>query len=360
MKRLFYLIFIFILFNCTNKKDTIEYHQNLDLIWEIKNINWNATSLTVNKGSIYGHKISDSIFKLDFKTGKVIWEKYLKGTYSNESPKIQKEKIFFSGAENIKAFNKNGELLWSEITNSKTIGLTINDNLIFNTRTNEGLFANSIKSGKEVWSIKPKYQMLSMSNPSMMDSLLILGNFDYKENIGSHLTCINIENQEIKWEIENKGYLNGESIIEKKNLITNSDSAYQKGFTTKLDLITGKTLWKTDTNPIISYKSKVYNHKVFVPSYKNGIVCINNETGKILWKLNQNFCPNTELVFHKNVLFFGTVNRKLIGINEKGETVFKSDFEYGIGNPFIYENNIYINDGKGRLFRIKNTVANTI
>lgn len=359
MKRLFYLFFIFILFNCTNEKDKIEYHQNLDLVWDFENVNWNATSLNLSEGNIYGHTINDSIFKLDFKSGKVIWKKYLRGTYSNEIPKAQKEKIFFSGAENIIALNKNGKLLWSEITNTKTIGLTLNDSILFNTRTDEGLFANSIKSGKEVWNIKPKYQMLSMSNPSITDSLLILGNFDYKENIGSHLTCINIDKRTIKWEIENNGYLNGDSTIENNNLIINSDSSYQKGFTTKIDLLTGKTLWRTNTNPVIFYKSKIFNNKIFVPSYKNGIVCINDQTGEILWKLNKEFYPDTELVFHKNVLFFGTIKRELIGINEKGEIVFKSNFEYGIGNPFIYENDLYINDGKGKLFKIKNTVANT-
>ena len=154
MKR-FFFIFIFILFNCTNEKNKIEYHQNLDLIWDIENVNWNGTSLIMSEGNIYGHTLSDSIFKLDFKSGKIIWKKYLRGTYSNEIPKVQKEKIFFSGAENLIALNKNGKLLWSENTNTKTVGLTLNDSIILNTRTSEGLFANSIKSGKEVWNIKP-------------------------------------------------------------------------------------------------------------------------------------------------------------------------------------------------------------
>ena len=191
-----------------------------------------------------------------------------------------------------------------------------------------------------------------MSNPSITDSLLVLGNFDNEENIGSHLTCINIDKRTIKWEIENNGYLNGESIIENNYLIINSDSAYQKGFTAKIDLLTGRTLWKTNTNPVIFYKSKFFNNKIHVPSYKNGIVCINNQTGEILWKLNKEFYPDTELVFHKNVLFFGTIKRELIGINEKGEIVFKSNFEYGIGNHFFYENDLYINDGKGKMFKI--------
>jgi len=360
MKRLLYVIFIFTFLNCSNKKDKINYHQNIDFVWESKDVNWNTSSLILDKGFVYGHTMNDSIFKLNISNGTIIWKKYSRGTYSNLTPKIYKDIILVGGTDKLKAFDKDGKLLWSKITNTKTIGLTLNDSILFNTRTGEGLFANNIKSGKEVWNIKPKYQMLSMSNPSITDSLLILGNFDYKENIGSHLTCININKRTIKWEIENDGYLNGKSIIENNNLIVNSDSAYQKGFTKKIDLLTGKTLWKTNTNPVVFYKPKPFNNIIFVPSYENGIVCVNNQTGKILWKLNKEFYPDTELVFHKNVLFFGTIKRELIGINKKGEIVFKSNFEYGIGNPFIYKNDVYINDGKGRLFKIKNTVANNV
>jgi outer membrane protein assembly factor BamB len=358
MKRLLYIVSIFILFNCTNNKDKIKYHQNLDLVWESKDVNWNTSSLILDNDFIYGHTINDSIFKLNISNGRIIWKKYSRGTYASLTPQVYKDIILVGGADKLKAFDKNGKLLWSQTTNTKTIGLTLNDSLLFNTRTNEGLFANNIKSGREEWSIKPKYQMLSMSNPSITDSLLVLGNFDYKENIGSHLTCINIDKRTIKWEIENNGYLNGESIIENNNLIINSDSVYQKGLTSKIDLLTGKTLWKTNTNPIIFYKPKSFNNKIFVPSYENGIVCINDQTGKILWKLNKEFYPDTELVIHKKVLFFGTIKRELIGINENGEIVFKSNFEYGIGNPFIYNDEIYVNDGNGKLFRVKNTVAN--
>src|SRR5690606_25904689 len=148
----------------------------------------------------------------------------------------------------------------------------------------------------------------------IMDSLLVLGNFDYKENIGSNLTCINIDIQKIKWEIENKGYLNSPAIIESTNVIFNSDSVYQKGFTYKVALLTGKILWKAKTNPDLFYKSLINKNKVFVPSYKNGIVCLNEKTGQILWKLNKEYYPNTELILHKNILFFGTINRKFIGI----------------------------------------------
>src|SRR5690606_37382021 len=125
------------------------------------------------------------------------WKRYSRGSYSNLTPVIFNNKIFVGGADKLKAFDKKGNLLWSKSTNTKTIGLTFKDSIVFNTRTNEGLFANHILNGKELWSIKPNYQMLSMSNPSIIDSLLIIGDFDYKKNIGNHLTCINIDKQMI-------------------------------------------------------------------------------------------------------------------------------------------------------------------
>jgi outer membrane protein assembly factor BamB len=302
--------------------------------------------------------MNDSIFKLDFNNGKVIWKNYLRGTYSNHSPKFKNDNVIFSGAESIISLNLDGKKLWEEQTYQKTKGLVIKDSILFNTRTNEGIFANSINTGKEYWNIKPDYQMLSMSNPLLIDSLLILGNFDYKENIGKHLTCINIDNQKIKWQIENKGYLNGESIIQNNHLIVNSDSAYKKGFTYKIDLLTGKKLWETMTNPVIFYKSQTIDNKILVPSYESGIVCMNDQTGQIQWKMNKEFYPSTELVFHNNTLYFGTTNRVFVGVNLNGEIIFKSSFNYGIGNPFIHNNAVYVNDGNGKLFRVKDTVAN--
>lgn len=356
MKRIYIIFFISTLFSCDDK---INYHQNLELVWRTENVNWNASSLILNNGEIYGHTISDSIFKINFKTGKLIWKRYSRGSYESLTPKIYNNIIYIGGADKLKAFNKNGKLIWSVNTNTKTAGLLINDTTILNTRTDEGLFANNLKSGKEFWHIKPSYQMLSMSIPTAKDSLLILGNFDYKENIGSHLTCINLNNQKIKWQIANGNYLNSPPIVDENYVFFSCDSSYKKGYTYKADLLTGKVLWKTATNPVIFYKSLIDENQVYIASYENGVVCLNKKAGQKLWKLKKELYPDTEFIFHKGVLYFGTVNRKFIGVNKEGKIVFETNFEYGIGNPFVYNDNIYVNDGNGNMFKIKHTAANS-
>lgn len=358
MRIIYSLVFLFIILNC---KEKTEYHQNLDFVWKNKDVNWNTSSLKLDSDFIYGHTMNDSIFKLKISNGKILWKRYSRGSYATLSPEIYNGKIYIGGADKLKSFNNEGDLLWSETTNTKTKGLVINDSIILNTRTSKGLFANHLKSGKELWSIEPDYQMLSTSKPSLKDSLLIIGNFNYKESIGSHLTCVNLKKKNFEWEITNKGYLNSQAIIEDSSVLFNSDSAYLKGFTYKADLMTGKILWKIKTNPEVFLKPLLNNHKLYINSYENGILCIDTKNGKIIWNTkNKNLDAGTDFIFYKGILYFGTQDRKFLGINGKGEIVFKSEFEYGIGHPFIYKGNIYVTDANGRLFKIKNTIANNV
>lgn len=69
-------------------------------------MNWNASSLIVNENFIYGHTVSDSIFKLDISNGRTIWKRYSKGTYSNLTPIISENTILVGGADELKAFDE--------------------------------------------------------------------------------------------------------------------------------------------------------------------------------------------------------------------------------------------------------------
>lgn len=351
LKAIIILFFFFSLISCQKK---IKYHQGLNLVWENDSINWNVSSLMINDGYIYGNSLNDKIFKIRFSDGEIIWERFSQGSYQNLSPLIHENQIFVGGSHEMKSFDLNGKTIWSINTGQKTTGLIIKDSIIFNTRRNKGLFANSILNGNELWSIKPDYQMLSSSEPSLKDSLLIIGNFDYRKNKGDHLMCINIIDKSNKWQIENNGYLNGQAVFSDQNIIYNSDSIYFKGYTQKVDLMTGEILWKTKTNPELSYNPVIKSDLIFVPSYDNGIICLNSETGEPRWKLNKEFYPDTNLIVYNNILYFGTTSREFIGLNFEGKVVFKSKFFYGIGNPFIYKNKLYVADGKNRLFKKTN------
>lgn len=335
--------------SCRNNK--VEYHQNLELVWENQLLEWNASSLVFDDGFIYGHTLNDSIFKLNFVDGEIVWMKYSQGAYSSLGPLVHDNRIFFGGAKTLKSYDKEGRLIWSVLTNKKTTGLSIKDSVIYNVRRGEGLFANDIYSGKELWNLKPNYQMLTASGPTIKDSLLIIGNFDYKEGEGNHLTCISINDKSVKWQLKNNGYFNNSAVIQDNYVIINSDSAYVKGYTYKVDLQSGNVLWRTETNPVLFYQSKIMAENVFVPSYDDGIYCLNMEDGEVMWKLTDEYYPDSELLLYDDILYFGTTSREFVGVNSLGKIIFTSKFEYGIGNPFVYNQEVYVNDGKGRLFK---------
>ena len=357
LNKVFYCLLFFLFFNCEEEKT---YHQNLELVWESKNVNWNALSLKVDDTFIYGHTNQDSVFKLDIKDGRVLWKRYSRGSYASLTPVIQDDLVIFGGSNGLKAFTKDGTLHWSENTGTKTVGLLLKDSIVFNVRTSEGLFANKVQTGEEVWHIKPDYQMLTPSNPILMDSLILLGDFDYRMDIGDHLACININQQKVVWQTPKSMYMHGESTVHKNTLIIHTDSVYKKGVTSKINPINGDIIWETQTNPVLFHQSKVLKNKIFVPSYRHGIVCLDEKNGNILWKLDKETYPNTDVLIHNDILYFGTIKNQLIGMNEYGDIVLQSDFYYGIGHPFVYQNTVHIPDGRGNLFRLKTPTTSVI
>ena len=86
---------------------------------------------------------------------------------------------------------------------------------------------------KTIKNNKPLAEALSLTQPTREASLRRDPSVSQFWNSNRNL----LENAWVEWEIENKGYLNGKSIIENKNLIINSDSAYQTGFSAKIDLL---------------------------------------------------------------------------------------------------------------------------
>ncbi|MGX7666755.1 outer membrane protein assembly factor BamB family protein [Flavobacterium pedocola] len=348
MRKLLLLLFLSLL-ACDKKT---EYHKGLELVWENKKINWSTNSLVEKDNFIYGHSMDDSIFKLNIANGKVAWKRYSAGNYTKLQPLVFNNKIYFGGSETLKAFDLQGNLIWEDVTDTKTNNLIVFDSVVFNSRSGVGLFANDLETGKLIWKIQPAEQLLSTTKPNIKDNLLIISNLDDSKN-GNDISCIDINHNKLKWEILNSNYLYSEALLEDNYVYINSDSSYAKGFTHKIELSTGKQLWKTATNPEIFFKPLLYKNRLFINSYNNGITCIDTTTGKAVWSLkNKSYVADTEFLLYKNIIFFGTQNRQLIGISTDGKIIFKTDFEYGIGNPFVYKDKVYINDGNGRLFRI--------
>jgi outer membrane protein assembly factor BamB len=333
------------------------YGQGFKSVWGQKEINYNASSIIEDKGFIYGLTLDDKLFKIELNTGKIIWTRPALPNYASQKPLIIDDNIFIGGRDSLFAYDLNGNLKWKQVTGQK-IGHTLlaYDSLLIGSVRSKGLYAFEQSTGKPSWSIEPPYQMLSSSDPILIDSLLIVGDFDYKENIGTSLYCINANSRMIHWSYPTSKYLTSEAEVKANTIFINLDSSYANGYTQGLNLKNGELRWSTKTYPDIHYKPFLIKDKLFISSYRYGLLCLNPETGKVIWTLNLNKeYPDTKIILHKEKIIFGTNGRTLYKVSLTGKILNKIAFEYGLGDPFIYENTLFVNTGGGEMYKeIKN------
>lgn len=339
----------------TEKKD---YHTGLKKLWQNDEISWNSTSLTLNKGFIYGTTLDKHIFKIDLETGQVIWESEASTSYHGQEPLISEKGIVFNGgSDGLTAYDSKGNIIWS-IKVGKKIGHSIieYDSLIIASLTGKGLFAFSKRNGTKVWGNEPEYQMLSTSEPAINDSIIILGDFDYSNGSSGYTKAINANNGQIVWQVKEEFGMTGEAIFHQNNVIVCYDSAYKKGSITVFDMSNGSKVWETASNPDAHYKPLLLNNYLIVPSYERGLDCYDIDTGKLNWSLNnEELSPTTDLIEFKDNIYFGAQHRMLLGVDSMGNLSFESSFKYGIGNLFIYKDELHVANGLNSLFKVDNS-----
>jgi len=352
------IIFIeFLLSACSNPKQERNYHAGLTKVWKNKDLNWNATSLTVNDALLFGTILDNTIFKVDILNGNTIWESKGSTSYSGQKPLIANDKIFLGGSNVLNSYDMSGNLQWS-IKTDKKIGHTIihNNSLVFGSLTNKGLQAYDKTNGELKWEQEPNYQMLSSSKPAIRDSLLVIGDFDYSlDKNFSNTKLINANNGEILWARKNEKYLTGEAVFNNEITYICFDSAYVEGKVSALDLKTGSTIWEVNSNPQIHIRPLITHNSILIPSYKRGLDCLDLVTGKLNWTLDdEDLVPGTKFIEFNGLVFYGSQLRKFVGVSLEGKIQIQSDFEYGIGTPLIFENSLYVPDGNENLFKLEN------
>ncbi|MBC5993299.1 outer membrane protein assembly factor BamB family protein [Pontibacter cellulosilyticus] len=356
-----FLLLILTLTSCKSEEKK-NYGEGFKKIWTQTDLDWNATSLIIKGNKIYGLTLNEKLFKADLLTGKVIWIKPALPNYEGQKPLIIGEEIYIGGRDSIFAYDTLGNLKWKQKTGQK-IGHTLipYKSQLIGSVNSRGLFAFEQSSGNRVWSIVPQYQMLSSSDPILVDSMLVVGDFDYKDNEGSSLYCINVETRKTKWNFPTPNYLTSEAEVSNSKVFINLDSSYANGFTKAIDLKSGNMIWERQTYPNTHLKPYYIDGKLFIASYKYGLLCLNPKNGDIIWSVNlQKDYPSTRILLFNGEIVFGTYDRTFYSVSMEGKVTEKTEFEYGLGEPFIFRDNLYISTGGSEMYtRIKANAQTT-
>ncbi len=140
-----------------------------------------------------------------------------------------------------------------------------------------------------------------------------------------------------------------------------------------IDLSTGQQKWKFDTKGNIQAKAVLFEDKVFFES-ANVFYALNVKTGKEVWRFNPEIEPEifdyqgveypykldpfdnqrSAPTLHEGVIYVGTTNGKLYGLDQKGGRIvleLSSDNNSPIrSSPLIAGSRLYFGDWSGKVY----------
>jgi outer membrane protein assembly factor BamB len=255
------------------------------------------------------------IFKIDFKTGKVLWKKLNRNPF-NSQIKIYKDKVYAADLSNtLICFSlKNGKQLWkfnSEntfIKSDQRISIAVKDNIVFFNNSIGDITALDANNGVLIWQTPTQNTLIYENAFSLKTSDIVISdeNLIFSNN-KNELYSISIKNGVINWK-QNISSNVRPVIIE--NFIF---SVSTEGYLYVIDKITGNIVKITDL--FVFFKKKSRN-KIFPVGF----------------------------VIGKKELFLTTSNGRLLTVDfRSGKTVsIKKIDNYRISRPYIFKDKILI------------------
>jgi outer membrane protein assembly factor BamB len=139
-------------------------------------------------------------------------------------------------------------------------------------------------------------------------------------------------------------------------LVVCTDRHYQGGQVKLLDYATGKEIWRTALKCEALLRPLVQDRQVIVATYDEQVVCLSTGTGKIAWSTQLEPAEEvaTQFCRFQQGLYFGTTARNLYCLDRQtGKLLFKESFNYGLADPLVANNKLYIPTGGNELWCLK-------
>lgn len=234
------------------------------------------------KDSIYIGSLSGDFFSLEARTGKIQWKYQTDNSiYGSanwvEIPGNQAQWILVGSYDNrIHCIDAaSGKLNWSFETDNYINGAPATDgqNVVFGG-CDENLYIVSVLDGTEkgrVWS-----GSYIPASAALLDNRAYLGHYDNK------LVCIDIIENKIVWEYEDKEnggpFFSSPAVGPAQVLIGSRD-----GHLHCVDRETGQKIWTFRTRDEIDSSPVIAGHKVIIGSIDGRLYIVDLETGKEIW-----------------------------------------------------------------------------
>jgi len=274
--------------------------KNGNLIWQVEADDWIRSSPIVNDNNINFATISGRLYNVNHK-GKVEWEKKISSHAIYADLVGNGEELLITDSNlNLYCFNNEGEKIWEKSILSS-----------FTDKEGQRIFSDQLSGGTF-------YQ----SKPTAAGGDLFFG------TPSGFLYSVNADTGEENWKFEMGGAISVGAALADGKVYAGQQGGER--FFYCLDAVTGELVWKqTVPGGWVWGSATVDDGMVYVPTVNGYAVCLDGETGHIVWMYPTAKSVPAEPAIDGDLVYFGSWSRSLYAFDKKtGEIVWKAS---GIG-----------------------------
>lgn len=337
----------------SNYEPLDDNRQHVQLLWRDTSFNWVTSSLLAKDSLLYFGRFDDGFHavtldegkpKLSFKTG---YDTYY-------PPIVSGGRIYFSSFDlNVYCLDSLGGLLWKRATAGRVKNELLEQNgVLYMSVRNDGLWAVKARTGETIWHLPQPALSLSTNQPLLRTGKLYVGLWGLSDS----LLAVNCKTGQIDWATSYPAYASSDPVASPAGLIICNDKFYQGGQVKLLDYASGREIWSTALKCEALFRPLVQGNQVVVATYDAQVVGLNRKTGQVLWatKLQPNENVATQFCLFRQDIYFGTNTRNLYCLeSQTGKFVFREPFNYGISDPLVAKEKLYIPTGGSELWSLK-------
>lgn len=299
-------------------------------LWQMKADAQVQSSPAVAEGIVYASTIRGTLYAMDAKTGKLIWEKSVakdevQRAWMYYSPTVDNGVVYQaystgSGGAMMALDARTGEELWNAplaggwIVESTPV---VQDGKVYVGADGGWLIALDASNGKEIWRQRPAGGWMH-SMPSISEGRLYMG---YQ---GGLLVALDASTGKELWRYKSSdsSYIHGGATGSSAAV---ADGVVYMGFpdgnVAALDAVTGALKWKYRTQGGIISSAAVSGEVVFIGSNDGNLYAFDRLTGQPLWQHEIGAWVASSPAISGNALVVGALDGNLYAFTPGGKTV---------------------------------------
>ena len=344
--RLLHILFLSLLLISNN----IYSQEKNKLKWKLKTDGRIYATPAMDSESIYVGSEDHYFYAVDKSTGQIRWKFKTGGAVHSSATLVDNTIVFGSSDGLLYALDKKeGNLIWRfSSKGEKKYGLwdyylsspKSDENLIYWGSGDGNLYALDIKTGAKIWQFQT--DGIIHANPVIHDKKVFIGSFD------GNLYALDKTTGELIWKFKTLGaqyFPKGE--IQKAVLIDDGTVYFgSRDYNIyALDQNTGKVKWnmRETAGWIIATPTVKDDHIFFGTSDAHVFYALNKISGATTWSFPVQMRVYGSAVVHKNVIYFGTFDGKLLGVDYK---TGKQQWEFQTEGSKNNYQTVYNSEGK--------------